>query len=95
MYKFRTNKSFDKSLEKLLKKNPELRNKAEKSFKALSSNPFYPGLKTHLVNLSKYGKVYSSWVTADIRILWNFDENDNLVLLLIDIGGHSGSKGVY
>jgi len=50
-------------------------------------------LKTHKVFISDYGKVYSSNVTGDIRVIWSLEET--YVLLLLDIGGHEGSTRVY
>jgi len=60
----------------------------------LAENPFSLNLKTHKVNISLFGAVYSSSVDKDIRIIWNFDGED-LVVYLLDIGGHSGGSGVY
>jgi mRNA-degrading endonuclease YafQ of YafQ-DinJ toxin-antitoxin module len=61
----------------------------------LQNDPFYPGLKTHKVSSRLFGNTYSSRVTGDIRIIWKFDENKTLTLLLLDLGGHSGRNKVY
>lgn len=59
---------------------------------ALRENPFNSRLYAHFVRISSLGKVYSSRVTGDIRVLWFF--KDNGVIVLYRIGGHSGgSKG--
>jgi mRNA-degrading endonuclease YafQ of YafQ-DinJ toxin-antitoxin module len=42
----------------------------------------------------KWGEIYSSRITKDLRVLWDFSEN-RLVIIIIDIGGHEGSKAVY
>ena len=59
----------------------------------LSYNPFYPSLKTHSVDIASLGKVYSSRVTGDIRIVWAFKED--LIIVLYRVGGHSGGSNVY
>ncbi len=61
----------------------------------LTLDPFYPGLKTHKVNSRLFGNAFSSRVTGDIRIIWKFDDNKTLTLLLMDLGGHSGRGKVY
>jgi len=94
MYELQTTSNFRKKYKKLAEKNKKLQNAVEKTLELLRSNPKYKSLKTHKVFLSKYGKVYSSFVTGDIRIIWMQIE-DKLVILLLDIGGHSGGKGVY
>jgi mRNA-degrading endonuclease YafQ of YafQ-DinJ toxin-antitoxin module len=39
--------------------------------------------------------VYSSSISGDLRIIWEFSENEINIIDLLDIGGHSGSKSVY
>jgi len=38
---------------------------------------------------------FSSKVTGDLRIIWNFNEDQIQVIDLLDIGGHSGNGKVY
>jgi len=38
---------------------------------------------------------FSSWLDPDLRIIWNFDGENKIVIILLDIGGHSGGKSVY
>ena len=40
------------------------------------------------------GKVYSSFISGDIRIIWEFS-NGSLHILVLNIGGHSGTNNVY
>ena len=61
----------------------------------LSSNPFDQSLKTHKVQTRALGLRYSFRVDGDLRIIWSFDEEENLIIHLLDVGGHSGAKGVY
>ncbi|MBI3591787.1 MAG: type II toxin-antitoxin system YafQ family toxin [Candidatus Melainabacteria bacterium] len=94
MYELQTTSNFRKKYKKLTGKNKKLQSAVEKTLELLRSNPKYKSLKTHKVFLSQYGEIYSSFVTGDIRIIWMQIEN-KLVILLLDIGRHSGSKSVY
>ena len=93
-YSIRITKNLNKKIRKLIKGDKRLDSRLRKVFKFLKIDPFYKGLRTHKVNTSKWGEVYSSRVTGDLRILWDFVEEE-LVILIIDIGGHEGSKSVY
>jgi len=39
--------------------------------------------------------MYSSWVSADVRIIWNFDENNQLTILVLGTGKHLGADQVH
>jgi mRNA-degrading endonuclease YafQ of YafQ-DinJ toxin-antitoxin module len=80
-------KIFEKNLTKILKKNKNLENKIIKALSTLSENPQYPSLKSHQVDLARYGKVWSSWAAPDLRIIWKY-HNDKIIILLLDIGSH-------
>lgn len=95
MYKLTTTRYFDRTYETLVKKNRLLEKKILKVFHFLKDDPFYPSLKSHKANTKNYGERWSSWVTEDLRIIWDFDEHNNLIILLLDIGKHSGVKKVY
>ena len=69
--------------------------KIDKVLEQLKEDPFYSSLQSHKVNTSNFGRCWSSWVTGDTRIIWDLDENNNLIILLLDIGKHSGSEKVY
>ena len=94
-YKLEFQPSFQKAYIKLIKKNPLLDGKIRKSLLLLQQEPRYPSLKSHKVQTRNYGVRWSSTVTGDIRIIWDFDEHKNLSILVLDIGGHSGKKKVY
>lgn len=94
MYELQTTSNFRKKYKKLAEKNKELQNSVQKTLNLLRVNPKYKSLKTHKIFLSQYGEVYSSFVTGDIRIIWMQIKN-KLIILLLDIGRHSGGKGVY
>jgi mRNA-degrading endonuclease YafQ of YafQ-DinJ toxin-antitoxin module len=90
MYTVIFTQEFNKRAKKLVKKNNKLKQKIEKAITNLQSDPHFPSLKTH-----KIGKIWSSWVTSDLRVLWRYDENNKLTILLLKIGGHDGTNGVY
>ncbi len=56
-------------------------------------DPYYPSLKTHKVDITNFGVVYSSRVTGDIRIVWKYLNRDTIVILTT--GGHDGKSSVY
>ena len=95
MYKIDTQPTFERSYLKLADKNPELIKRIGKTLKLLKANPNYPSLKSHKIQTPDFRERWSSRVTGDIRLIWDFDEENNLVILVLDIGGHSGGGKVY
>lgn len=97
MFKIQFNKNSAKKVKKLLSKNSQLISKLTKATDILIEDPFYPSLNTHTVNSKKYGEKYSSRITGDLRFIWQFDQNEGVleVIEILDIGGHTGSNGVY
>ena len=93
-YQLEVTKKAARKYKKLTTKNIHLQEKIQEVLKILVDNPFHSKLKTHKVQITNYGIVYSSSVTKDIRIIWEF-EKEKIIVVLLDIGGHSGSKGVY
>ncbi|MFQ5493586.1 MAG: type II toxin-antitoxin system mRNA interferase toxin, RelE/StbE family [Candidatus Dojkabacteria bacterium] len=90
-YVVRVTRPFGKNFEKLVSRNKLLRRRVGRVFDLLEDDPFYASLKTHKVHHSIYGVMYSSRVTGDVRIIWDFREEDGqnkLIILAIDIGGH-------
>ena len=93
-YDYKFSKNFERKSSKLFSKDSTLRKKFYKVLKQLCDNPFVLGLKTHKVNTPKWGKSFSSKITKDLRVVWKMEDGE-LVILIVDIGGHSGSKSVY
>lgn len=93
-YKIITTKDFDKRFDKLAKRNLQLAKQVIDTLSTIEKDPFYNGLKSHKVESKVYGEVYSSRITGDIRILWDFVETKPIILALT-IGGHSGKNSVY
>lgn len=95
MYKLFPSENFKRQYKKLTDKNFALKNKVIKTFEYLQQNPFLPQLKSHKVESKNCGKRFSSSVTGDIRIIWDFSDNEVNVLDLFDLGGHFGGNKVY
>lgn len=93
-YHLEFTKKVAKKYKKLTTKNIQLQEKIQEILKVLVDDPFRSKLKTHKVQITNYGIVYSSSVTKDIRIIWEFEKGKEIIILL-DIGGHSGGKSVY
>ncbi|MDE2024936.1 MAG: type II toxin-antitoxin system YafQ family toxin [Patescibacteria group bacterium] len=95
MYVLIFTEDFNHTYKKLIKGNEEKEKKFKKTILLLQQEPFYPSLKTHKANTKNYGKKWSSWITGDLRIIWDFDEEQNVTILLLTIGSHSGSHKEY
>ena len=92
-YNLSFDKNFLRKLKKYYKKNKALHGRVKIFLKSFANDPFYSGFKTHRVIVPNHRKVYASRVTGDIRVIWNLE--DDYTILLLDIGGHEGSKKVY
>lgn len=95
MFRLIQTKPFAKAYQQLVAKNRILRTKVDSVLEALSEDPHQPKLRTHKVNLSEVGVVYSSRITGDLRVLWEYQKNSEVLILLLKLGGHSGQRGVY
>ena len=85
---------FTRIFKKLAKKNHEVKELVRKALKQIAKDPYHQTLRTHKVITSNYDVAYSSRISKDLRIIWIFSEDDNIILLLT-IGGHSGKGKVY
>ncbi|MBT6842390.1 MAG: type II toxin-antitoxin system mRNA interferase toxin, RelE/StbE family [Candidatus Melainabacteria bacterium] len=94
MYKIISSQYFKKKYRKIVTNNKILATKIDAVLQKLASDPYQKPLKTHKVDSKLAIGVYSSRVTGDIRIIWE-QLDCELVLLLLDIGGHSGGSKVY
>lgn len=95
VYQLIPTKKYIRKVSKFIKGNFELGLKITQVSRLISEDPFNQRLATHKVILSSYGLVYSSRVTKDLRIIWYFNEESQIEIILIDVGGHTGSKAVY
>ncbi len=94
MHQFTSRKDFLKKAKKFIKKNQRHREKLDKTISLLIENPFNLSLQTHRVQHRFAGKAFSSRLTGNIRIIWDFTKDDKNKILLIDLGGHSGKNKV-
>jgi len=95
MYQLAPSRYFLKKSQKFTKNNHRHQLKLAHALIALADNPFSLSLKTHRVSHKIAGKAFSSWVTGDIRTIWDFTQDGRKTILLIDLGGHSGKNKVY
>ncbi len=80
-------KSAAHKIDKRTQKNVVLEEKTEKALNQLKVNPRHPGLETHKVVSKLTGKeALGSWVTGEYRLIWNYKENNRIVIL--DFGTH-------
>jgi len=94
-YKLSPTAYFKRKYLKLIKQNQQLKRNITKTFEFLQINPFLPQLRTHKVDSKVKNGVFSSRITGDLRIIWEFSDTIVEVLDLLDIGGHDGSGSVY
>jgi mRNA-degrading endonuclease YafQ of YafQ-DinJ toxin-antitoxin module len=79
---------FLKRFNSITKNDQQLKRRVKKTLELLQLDPYYPSLHTHKVINDQWGEVLSSRVTGDIRIIWTFDKENRLILILLEIGGH-------
>ena len=84
---------YEREFRKISKKDKNLARKILVVSDLLSLDPYSPKLETHIVNTSYGARTYTSRVSGDIRILWRFEDGN--IILLLTVGGHSGSSKVY
>lgn len=86
---------FKDTQEKIIGNDEVLKKRLKTTLQKLSLNPTHPSLNSHKVNTPNYGVRWSSWVTGDIRIIWDYDTEERLVILLLDIGKHTDTHKAY
>jgi mRNA interferase YafQ len=82
--------SFKRSLKRLIRKNPQLKEKVLEILDLLSIDPFTSSLKSHKLTGQLDGW-WSCTVSYDCRIIFGFEkdlETGEDCILLIDIGTH-------
>lgn len=90
-YKVILTEQFKKDYKSLIKSDRSLGSKIDTSIHKLISDPFYPGLRTHRVDTKRFGFRFSSRVTGDIRIIWDYSTESN-TLIILTISGHEVYK---
>jgi addiction module RelE/StbE family toxin len=81
---------FKRSFQKVIKKNPQLKDKIFEVLRLLGEDPFIPSLKSHKLTGNLAG-FWSCSVSYDCRIIFSFSEDEEcleMIILLINIGSH-------
>lgn len=79
-------KKFSKKYSKIFLKQPELISKIDNTLRKISANPFDESLRTHKLKGNLFD-LYASIVTDDVRIIFDFVQEDNeLCILLLTFG---------
>ena len=94
-YQLITTHCFKKRYQKLTNNNRKLKKRIVNLLKMLTLDPFSTMLSTHKIYSRQLGQRYSSRITGDIRIIWDFDSGLKNGIVLLDLGGHEGKKKVY
>ncbi len=95
MYVLRFLNSFKPTYKALVKGDQEKEKRTKKALNLLRQEPFYSSLKSHKVNTRSYGERWSSWITGDLRIIWDFDEEEEMKIILFAIVTHTGTHRGY
>ena len=86
---------FLKKEKKLTKNNHILKKAVDETIGLLEINPKNPALKSHKIKDINGDFAFSSTITGDIRLIWNYQEGRAHILDILDIGGHEGKNKVY
>ena len=95
MYTSVSTPTFDETYKKLIKGDQEKEKRTKKAVKLMSADPFYPSLKSHKVNTRNFGERWSSWISGDLRIIWDFDPEEKMRIILFAIVTHTGTYREY
>ena len=95
MYTLNFKEQFVKAVKKQIKGNQVLETKLKKTLIQLAQDPNYNSLNSHKVDTVDQIDVWSSWITGDLRIIWNYSQDKIEVIDVLTLGGHSGGKKVY
>jgi mRNA interferase YafQ len=77
--------SFRRAYKKIIKQNPQLKEKLAKSLKIFQKEPFHPTLKTHKLS-GELIDLYAFSIGYDCRVVFKFMRQDEA--LLITLGPH-------
>jgi mRNA-degrading endonuclease YafQ of YafQ-DinJ toxin-antitoxin module len=95
MYTLVVTDNFDKTYIKIVRGDKKRGKRIQKTLNLLKEDPEYPSLKSHKVNTKSFGKCWSSWITGDLRLIWNFDSNNGVMIYLLAVSEHSGTHKEY
>jgi mRNA-degrading endonuclease YafQ of YafQ-DinJ toxin-antitoxin module len=95
MYAIDFASTFSPTHKKVIKGDKKLEKRLEKTLLLLKNDPFYPSLKSHKVDTRNFGKKWSSRITGDLRIIWDFYPEEKLIIILFAITSHTGKHREY
>jgi len=87
-YKIEYLGSFRKELKKL---SAQEQLSVLKTIDIMENNPYYQSLRTKKID-SKRKDLFESRVNKDIRLLWYFEEEDDKVIAMLEVGHHDVEK---
>lgn len=94
-YKLKFSRLYETNYDRLCKNNNRLKQRIGIILKLLSLDPHHHSLKSHKVYAKDIGEAWSSSVTGDLRLIWLYDSDNRLIILVLNLGGHSGKNRVY
>lgn len=94
-FALRFHRRFLKKRDWYIEQNTSLRDRILATLCCLERDPTDPVLRSHKVLDRKSRIVFSSRVTGELRILWDYRSGEVHIIDVLDLGGHSGSKKVY
>ncbi len=95
MFTLKITVAFTVTREKIAGTDETINKRIKTTLQKLAVNPSHPSLQSHRVNTQNYGIRWSSWVAGDLRIIWDYGSKQRLVIIILDIGTHSGRHRVY
>jgi len=95
MYILRFPDSFKPTYNIIVKEDKKKEKRIKKALNLLRQDPFYPSLKSHKINTRSFGVRWSSWITGDLRIIWDFDSEEKLRIILFALVTHTGAHREY
>ncbi len=95
MYVLRFANTFPPTFKALIKRHEEYEKRTNKALRLLKNDPFYPSFNSHKVKTRHFGEKWSSWVTGDLRIIWDFDKEEKMRIILFAIVTHTGTHREY
>ncbi|OGK19527.1 hypothetical protein A2866_00120 [Candidatus Roizmanbacteria bacterium RIFCSPHIGHO2_01_FULL_39_8] len=95
MYVFLFAHSFRPTYKSLIKGLKDNEKRTNKALRLLKNDPFYPSLKSHKVKTRSFGERWSSWITGDLRVIWDFDPDEKEKIILFAIVTHTGTHREY
>jgi mRNA interferase YafQ len=90
MMKIVWSSGFKRSFKKIVRKNPQLKDRITEVLILLTDDPFTPSLKSHRLG-GKLAGLWSCSVVYDCRVIFSLSEDDEILemfILLVNIGSH-------